>query len=149
MSSNCDVLLADVNHYRVNEFQAADRTLEQIVRFYIEKAKKENYYNGSGANIENTCEVNINGVWKTKKPSANILGIFTLGFHNQHDCRELKNLLTDLGIEVNEIIPEGGFVSSLKNLPKAWFNIVPYRENGLMTAVYLQKEFNMPYTTIS
>jgi len=40
MQTTCDVILADVNHYRVNEFQAADRTLEQIVRFYLEKAKK-------------------------------------------------------------------------------------------------------------
>src|SRR6478609_3396573 len=69
-----DVILADVNHYRVNELQAADRTLEQIVRFYLEKAKRK----------ENIV------IEKTKKPSANILGIFTLGFHNQHDCRELK-----------------------------------------------------------
>jgi len=41
MQTTCDVLLADVNHYRVNEFQAADRTLEQIVRFYLDKAKKK------------------------------------------------------------------------------------------------------------
>ena len=34
---------------------------------------------------------------------------------------------------------------NLKNLPKAWFNFVPYREVGLMTAVYLEKEFEMPY----
>ena len=34
-----DIILADVNHYRVNELQAADRTLEQIVRFYLEKEK--------------------------------------------------------------------------------------------------------------
>ena len=40
--SRCDVILADVNHYRVNEIQAADRTLEQIVRFYLEKLKPEN-----------------------------------------------------------------------------------------------------------
>ena len=53
-SSGSDVILADVNHYRVNELQAADRTLEQIVRFYLEKekAKKENFV-----------------VNKTKKPS--------------------------------------------------------------------------------
>jgi light-independent protochlorophyllide reductase subunit B len=138
--SDCDVLLADVNHYRVNELQAADRTLEQIVRFYIEKDKKEN--KDKNNNI-------INNIIKTEKPSANILGIFTLGFHNQHDCRELKRLLNDLGIEVNEVIPEGGSVTSLKNLPKAWFNIVPYREVGLMTAIYLEKEFNMPYTSIT
>ena len=131
MDADSDVILADVNHYRVNELQAADRTLEQIVRFYIEKAKKENNLNQN----------------KTEKPSANILGIFTLGFHNQHDCRELKRLLNDLGIEINEVIPEGGSVTNLKNLPKAWFNVVPYREVGLMTANYLEKECGMPYVS--
>jgi light-independent protochlorophyllide reductase subunit B len=137
-ASKSDVLLADVNHYRVNELQAADRTLEQIVRFYLEKEVKKAEGTLSGPNAI-----------RTKKPSANILGMFTLGFHNQHDCRELKRLLNDLGIEVNEVIPEGGFVNNLKNLPKAWFNIVPYREVGLMTAIYLEKEFGMPYTSIT
>lgn len=131
MEAGCDVVLADVNHYRVNELQAADRTLEQIVHFYIEKAKKQTDFSFE----------------KTTKPSANILGIFTLGFHHQHDCRELKHLLNELGIEVNEVIPEGGSVKNLKNLPKAWFNIVPYREAGLMTALYLEKEFQMPYVS--
>nr|ALO63111.1 ChlB subunit of protochlorophyllide reductase [Chloromonas perforata] len=138
--SVCDVILADVNHYRVNELQAADRTLEQIVRFYIEKEKKNS--DKEGKNFSGICP-------KTEKPSANILGIFTLGFHNQHDCKELKKLLKDLDIEINEVLPEGGDVNSLKNLPKAWFNIVPYREVGLMTAIYLEKEFEMPYTSIT
>ena len=129
IESNSDVILADVNHYRVNELQAADRTLEQIVRFYIEKAKKE------GDIFQQ----------KTPKPSANIIGIFTLGFHNQHDCRELKRLLNDLGIQINEVIPEGGLLKNIKKLPQAWFNIVPYREVGLMTAVFLEQEFQMPY----
>ena len=35
------LLLADVNHYRVNEMQAADRTLEQIIEFYLNKEKKQ------------------------------------------------------------------------------------------------------------
>jgi light-independent protochlorophyllide reductase subunit B len=131
--SESDVILADVNHYRVNEIQAADRTLEQIVRFYLEKAKRDPSFK----------------VKKTEKPSANILGIFTLGFHNTHDCRELKRLLNDLGIQINEIIPEGCSVQNLKNLPKAWFNIVPYREIGLMTAVYLEKEYKMPYISVT
>lgn len=125
-----DVILADVNHYRVNELQAADRTLEQIVSFYLEKEKKVNpdFY-----------------LKKTKKPSANIIGMFTLGFHNQHDCRELKRLLNNLGVEINQVIPEGGCVKNLKNLTEAWFNIVPYREVGLMTANYLEEYFQMPY----
>lgn len=132
-SGEPDIILADVNHYRVNELQAADRTLEQIVRYYISQAQKQN-----------TLKLN-----RTKKPSVNIIGIFTLGFHNQHDCRELKRLFNDLGIEINEIIPESGNVHNLKNLPQAWFNFVPYREVGLMTAMYLKSEFNMPYVAIT
>lgn len=30
-------------------------------------------------------------------------------------------------------------------MPKAWFNLVPYRETGLKTAQYLLEKFNMPY----
>ena len=129
LESQSDLILADVNHYRVNELQAADRTLEQVVRFYIEKAKKQETLN----------------LKKTEKPSANIIGIFTLGFHNQHDYRELKKLLNDLGVSVNLVIPEGGAVTELHKLPQAWFNVVPYREVGLMTANYLSKEFDMPF----
>jgi light-independent protochlorophyllide reductase subunit B len=128
-----DVLLADVNHYRVNELQAADRTLQQIVEYYINKARKQ-------GNLPEG---------KTEKPSVNILGISTLGFHNQHDRTELKRLMADLGIEVNEVIPESASVHNLKNLPKAWFNLVPYRELGLMAANYLEKEFGMPYVDIT
>nr|YP_009518912.1 Protochlorophyllide reductase subunit B [Boodleopsis pusilla]AYC64806.1 Protochlorophyllide reductase subunit B [Boodleopsis pusilla] len=123
--TNSDILLADVNHYRVNEFQAADRTLEQIIAFYLDKE-------------------NIS-YQKTEQPSVNILGIFTLGFHHQHDCRELHRLLKDLGIQINQIIPEGCLVTNLKKIPQAWFNIVPYREIGLMAAQYLEKKFQMPY----
>jgi light-independent protochlorophyllide reductase subunit B len=41
LDADCDVLLADVNHYRVNELQAADRTLQQIVEFYLEQADRK------------------------------------------------------------------------------------------------------------
>jgi light-independent protochlorophyllide reductase subunit B len=128
-----DVLLADVNHYRVNELQAADRTLQQIVQFYLQKAAKKGDLPQA----------------KTEKPSVNILGITTLGFHNQHDCTELKRLMADLGIQVNEVIPEAASVHNLKNLPQAWFNLVPYREVGLMTARHLEEAFGMPYIDIT
>ena len=131
MESKSDVVLADVNHYRVNELQAADRTLEQIIRFYIEKGKKEGKLNTT----------------KTLKPSANLLGMFTLGFHHQHDSRELKRLLNDLGVEVNQVVPEGGSITKLKELPKAWFNVVPYREIGLMAASYLEKDLGIPFVS--
>ncbi|BAY21271.1 light-independent protochlorophyllide reductase subunit B [Calothrix sp. NIES-2100] len=128
-----DVILADVNHYRYNELQAADRTLNQIVQFYIEKARKK------GELPEG----------KTAKPSVNIIGISTLGFHNQHDSTELKKLMGDLGIEVNTVIPEGASVNELKKMPQAWFNLVPYRELGLTTARYLEEQFGIPYVDIT
>ncbi|CAK9105246.1 Light-independent protochlorophyllide reductase subunit B (DPOR subunit B) (LI-POR subunit B) [Durusdinium trenchii] len=57
-------------------------------------------------------------------------------------------MLEEMGIEVNLVIPENSSVTQLKNLPKAWFNIVPYREVGLMTAKYLEKEFQMPFISV-
>lgn len=128
-----DVLLADVNHYRVNELQAADRTLQQVVQYYLEKARKKG-------------ELPTN---KTEQPSVNIIGMTTLGFHNNHDATELKRLMADLGITINTIIPEGASVQDLKNLPRAWFNLLPYREIGLMTANYLKQEFDMPMVDLT
>jgi light-independent protochlorophyllide reductase subunit B len=133
MDTKGDVMLADVNHYRYNELQAADRTLHQVVKYYLEKARKQEQLPTD----------------KTAKPSVNIIGISTLGFHNQHDCTELKRLMTDLGIEVNEVIPDSASVHNLRNLPRAWFNLVPYRELGIMTAEYLEAEFAMPYVDIT
>lgn len=128
-----DVMLADVNHYRVNEIQAADRTLQQIIQFYTDKARKRGEL----------------PTGKTEKPSVNIIGITTLGFHNHHDATELKRLMADLGIEVNEVLPEGASVLNLKNLSRAWFNLVPYREVGVMAAEYLAAEFGMPFVDIT
>jgi len=129
METKADVLLADVNHYRVNEMEAADRTLEQIIRFYLKKANKQK---------DLVLE-------KTKTPSVNIIGACNLSFHNQHDIAELKRLFSDLGIEINEVIPEGASVHQIKNLPKAWFNIAPYREVGRLSVEFLKAEYDMPY----
>jgi light-independent protochlorophyllide reductase subunit B len=130
LTTQADVLLADINHYRYNELQAADRTLAQIVRHYLEKARQQNAIPA-----------------KTSQPSVNILGITTLGFHNQHDVRELKRLMTDLGIQVNTVVPEGATVHDLQKLPQAWFNLVPYREVGPMAAQYLEQDFGIPMVT--
>ena len=127
--ANADVLLADVNHYRFTEMQAADKTLEQIVSFYLKKAIKKNTLNRE----------------KTKGPSVNIIGPCNLSFHNQHDLQELQKLFADLNIEINQIIPENASVHDLKDLPKAWFNIVPYREVGFGAANLLKKEFDIPF----
>lgn len=133
LDSNGDVMLADVNHYRVNELQAADKTLAQVVKFYLEKAQKNDDLPQG----------------KTEKPSVNIIGPTTLGFHNQHDLTELKRLMADLGIEINQIIPQGASVHELKTLPQAWFNLVPYREVGPMAARYLEDKFGVPSVEVT
>jgi light-independent protochlorophyllide reductase subunit B len=72
--SKTNVLFADVNHYRINEFQAADRTFEQIVRYFLPPQKKR-----SDFAVDHENGISSNGiVKKTAKISANILGIFTL-----------------------------------------------------------------------
>ncbi len=129
LNTRSDVLLADVNHYRVNELQAADKTLLQIVSFYLEQDRKKNIYPKV----------------KTKIPSVNIIGSVGLGFHNQHDMMELKRLFLDLNIDVNLIVPEGISVYQLCNLTRAWFNFVPYREIGLLTAEYLRDNYDMEF----
>lgn len=133
LSAEGDVLLADVNHYRVNELQAADRTLQQIVQFYLERAQRKG----------------IPPVEKSEKPSVNILGLTTLGFHNDHDRTELVRLMEALGIEVNVILPDGAEVSDIQRLSRAWFNLVPYREVGLLTGEYLQNTFDQPMVGIT
>ena len=88
-TSKANVILADVNHYRVNEFQAADRTFEQIVRFFfllkLEKAKMKmvlfllQQFLQQQNKVEKKKLQNFNfSQKKTPKISANIIGIFTL-----------------------------------------------------------------------
>ena len=82
---------------------------------------------------------------KTKNPSVNIIGPCNLGFHVHHDIAELKRLFKDLSIDINTIIPEGASVEELKKFPQAWFNIVTYREVGLLSAQLLQKKYVLPF----
>jgi light-independent protochlorophyllide reductase subunit B len=90
-------------------------------QFYIEKARKK------GTLPEG----------KTEKPSVNIIGLTTLGFHNNHDGTELRTLMAQLGIEVNLVMPDGASVHD-PNMSRAWFNLVPFREVAPATAQYLE-----------
>lgn len=133
LNTRSDVILADVNHYRLNELQAADKTLLQIVSFYLKKFQ----------NNKQLLDI------KTKKPSVNIIGCVSLGFHHQHDVVELKRLFADLNIDINLVIPEGVSVNQLSRLTQAWFNFIPYKEIGLLTANYLSNNYSMPFVNIT
>ena len=117
---DCDQVLLKVNNYLTINIKDC---------FYLKKAITKNTLNRE----------------KTKGPSVNIIGPCNLSFHNQHDLQELKKLFADLNIEINQIIPENASVHDLKDLPKAWFNIVPYREVGFGAANLLKKEFDIPF----
>ncbi len=54
-------------------------------------------------------------------------------------------LVQDLDIEINQVMLEGGSIQDLHNLLKAWFNLLPYYEVGIMTTIYLEIVFGMPY----
>lgn len=129
--SGRNILLADVNHYRLNEHQAADRTLQQIVAYALDKRLR-------------TRTATEKKSWRSEHPSVNILGPVSLGFHQRHDLRELIRLFRDLEIEVNCVIPEKRKLQDLQKLPRAWRNVVPYREIGWMTAQYLKQQLNTP-----
>nr|YP_009589809.1 protochlorophyllide reductase ChlB subunit [Selaginella tamariscina]QBL76392.1 protochlorophyllide reductase ChlB subunit [Selaginella tamariscina] len=128
ITSDSDAIPADVNHYRVDESQAADGTSEQAIRHHPNKARRQGTLGRSPVNV----------------PSANTIGTPTLGSHNQHDCRELKRSLRGIGIGINQIVPEGALIGNPHNPPKARFNPVPHREVGLMAAVYSDEEFGTP-----
>ena len=132
IKSFSDVLLADVNHYRVNELQAADKTLLQIISFYLDKYQQNNQLVRR----------------KTFKPSVNIIGSVGLGFHTHHDMVELRRLFLDLGIDINLVIPENLTVQDLCKITQAWFNFVPYKEIGGLTAQYLYSRYNQPFLNI-
>ncbi len=129
--TGCDVLLADINHYRVSELEAADRTLQQIVKLYVQPHLELFQCKGT-----------------TQQPKVNILGAVSLSFHNQHDILEIKRLLTELGIHINLVIPGDMDVKKLSELTKADLNIVLYREVGLLTAEWLCDELKIPYIAI-
>jgi light-independent protochlorophyllide reductase subunit B len=81
-----------------------------------------------------------------QRPIANILGPTALGFRCRDDIVEVDRILSQLGIEVNAIVPLGAGVDDVRRLPDASFNIDLYPEVSTPTAQWLQRSFGMPYT---
>ncbi len=83
---------------------------------------------------------------KAQKPSCNILGPTALGFRHRDDVKEIKSLLEKLGIEVRVVAPFDACVEDLRQLPWADFNVVLYPEIANTTVLWLERQFNQPYT---
>ncbi len=116
----CDVIVFDANPYRMAETRAADGLFTELVRRYAAPQAL------------------------TPRPSVNILGPSSLGFHARHDLIALRRMLRVLGVEVNVVAPWGASIDDLRRLPAAWVTIAPYRELGRLAAEHLQAQFGVP-----
>ncbi|MEM6415074.1 MAG: ferredoxin:protochlorophyllide reductase (ATP-dependent) subunit B [Pseudomonadota bacterium] len=81
-------------------------------------------------------------------PSCNILGPTALGFRHRDDVKEITRLLEERGLSVNVVAPLGATPDDFARLGEADLNIVLYPEIAEMTARWLKKNFNQPYTTV-
>lgn len=84
----------------------------------------------------------------SRAPRANILGPTSLGFRCRDDVVEVTRLLTQLGIEINATVPLGASADDIRRLPDADFNIDLYPETSRATALWLEKSFGQPRTTV-
>jgi light-independent protochlorophyllide reductase subunit B len=82
------------------------------------------------------------------RPSCNILGPTALGFRHRDDVHEIRNLLEELGIDVRVVAPLGASAADLTRLHEADFNVVLYPETGMTAALWLQRQYQQPFTRV-
>ena len=80
------------------------------------------------------------------RPRCNILGPAALGFRHRDDLREITDLLTQLGVDINVVAPMGATPDDLSRLGDAEFNVVLYPEIASLTASWLTRTFGQPAT---
>ena len=80
-------------------------------------------------------------------PTVNIFGPPIFGPSAVAEYAEVERLLDMVGVEVNARVPLGANTGDLGRLPRAWANVLLYREVGESATLYLQDEFGMPRVT--
>lgn len=94
----------------------------------------------------NPCPPAASAQRSERRPRCNILGPSALGFRHRDDTVEIRKLLERMGIDVNVVAPAGATPADLARLTEADFNVVLYPEIAGVTAQWLQRNFQMPYT---
>jgi light-independent protochlorophyllide reductase subunit B len=115
-----EVIVFDANPYRMQEVTAAEKLFTLLVERYAQAQPL------------------------TERPSVNIIGPASLGFHVRPDMICLRRIMQTLGVEINVVAPLGASPDDLRRLPAAWVNIAPYRELGLRAAQHLENTFGTP-----
>ena len=82
----------------------------------------------------------------TRRPRCNILGPSALGFRHRDDVKEIRQLLTRMGVDVAVVAPVSASAADVQSLPDADFNVVLYPEIAQTTALWLQRQFGQPFT---
>ncbi|NJN68342.1 MAG: ferredoxin:protochlorophyllide reductase (ATP-dependent) subunit B [Chloroflexaceae bacterium] len=115
-----EVLVYDVNPFRVQEVAASEGLFTTLVQRYA-------------------CTQPL-----TSSPSVNLIGPSSLGFHARSDLVWLRRMMAVLGVQVNAVAPWGASLADLARLPAAWVNVAPYRELGPGAVGLLEAQFGTP-----
>lgn len=115
-----EVVVYDANPYRMAEVTSAEGLFTLLVKRYAQAQPL------------------------TARPTVNIIGPASLGFHVRTDMICLRRIMQTLGVEINVVAPLGAGINDLRRLPAAWVNIAPYRELGLQAAQHLESTFGTP-----
>jgi light-independent protochlorophyllide reductase subunit B len=80
-------------------------------------------------------------------PTVNLFGPPIFGPGAAAEYAEVERLLEMIGVEVNARVPLGANTADLGRLPRAWANVLLYREVGESATLYLQDKLGMPRVT--
>ncbi|MGF1472967.1 MAG: nitrogenase component 1 [Rubrobacteraceae bacterium] len=97
--------------------------------------------------VEEMVRAHARPMEKSQEPTVNLFGPPALNPQASAEYQEAERLLELLGIRVNARVPLGGSARELTRIPRAWANLVLYREVGESATLYLQDEFEMPRVT--
>jgi light-independent protochlorophyllide reductase subunit B len=84
---------------------------------------------------------------RSPRPSVNLFGPPAYAPNAGAEVAEMSRLLGLLGVEVNVAVYGGASVEDLARLPRAWANVVLYREVSETATLFLQDEFGVPRVT--
>jgi light-independent protochlorophyllide reductase subunit B len=82
------------------------------------------------------------------RPRCNVLGPTALGFRHRDDVREITQLLTSMGVDINVTAPLDASPSDLRRLGDASFNVVLYPEIANTAARWLERTFGQRSTSV-
>jgi len=108
----------------MREIEAAELALEDLIRARMQIRPERSPY-----------------------PTVNLFGPPIFGPGAAAEYAEIERLLDMVGVEVNARVPLGANAGDLGRLPRAWANVLLYREVGESATLYLQDEFGMPRVT--